>query len=61
MTDRLRSCKDSPDGCHLFTSATPLAPMPIIAEVTVCRWCGLPPAPVLDRITPADAHLGGVE
>lgn len=53
MTDRLHSCKDSPDGCHQFTSATLsgwlLAPH---VTVTICRWCGQQPAPVLSRITP---------
>lgn len=65
MTDRLHSCKDSPDGCHQFTTATPIGWMPrsrVTVTVTVCRWCGDPPAPVLARITPRpDAHLGATE
>jgi hypothetical protein len=66
MTDRLWSCKESPDGKHLFVATGQTPP-----RVT-CRFCAweMPPthraapleqagwnAPAIDP----DAHLGGVE
>lgn len=64
MTDRLHSCKQSPDGRHHYTARSEI----VSVWRFTCRFCGSdrPDAVV---VTPAgwnvpahdpDAHLGGV-